>query len=528
MFLSSSSSDRSWQWRAVVAFAVVVACLPCYVAASSTSPNSWGCEDYWKGPSRDNSITDCLANQDRNKQWTSWFWVPALPFAILAFLILCYPVIFICRQACNMCGGRRRQPGVCCRCEPMDEATGRLWVDVTQEEKNNRYSRCDHACVKVPAFLFCILSVGVIIVVIRGASESEKAASALRTDLETMTVDPLSVQLQKLTVFIENAGVSVSELQPVSAVVTKFKDYLRMYDDDYESYITNGIRIGMNVLGVMPFVFTLLMPCYASFDRCRQFWPWCTSCIYFFWGVVFSALGGLFLFMAVILSTGCGEIKRQDLRMPGIMQWYVKPFCENLNQFGPMVDTFTSFETQRAQSFCSTVGTYCNNGVALAVNDAFDCTAAFDADPASFCVTYAASVTATASIALKSSSTWCAAGTKYLEVTSTTCPNMPSADLDAITTSITQQSQAQNLRRAVNETTKSTQDLTDCNYLLDLGCGAVRRGCPYLRNAGWMIGFGCFFASVLFTGGIFVMFRGQKVFYKSKSAANAPDDDARK
>jgi ABC-type sugar transport system permease subunit len=480
--------------------------------APATATASWGCENYWAGPSSANSVEECLRNQNRDSQWTKWMWIPALPALVFVIVFMIYPIVFALRQCCNLCGGRRRQPGVCCRCSSE-------WDLKSETEKNQAYTPADHCCVKCPAFFLCILSVGVIVVIVRGASEADKANSYLLEDIQGISIDTfkkLNIQVQTALTNTSNTSTTVayyapataSTFQPMTDMVRYYQDGYNNYVSNYESIVTNVIRIGMNCLGAIPFVFFILLPIYASKNNCRHFWPSCTTCIYFLFAIVFSLLGVIFLAMAVGFATGCGEVERQTLREPGIFQWYVKPYCESQQFFNSMVAGFDTSEASYASKFCEALTANCSSTTtynSASPNDNFYCTVT-SANYNTVCTNFASAKAVVDQMKVKTGSPACTSC--MFSACETTCNTVAQRGTAKRTMYLYAAT------RGYSSAANITLPLKGCNYLLDIGADTVTRGCPALRDASWMIGFGCFFAGLLFSVGIIVLFRGQKVFYK--------------
>lgn len=480
------------------------------VTPTAAEFSSWGCENYWTMPSSDNSVEDCVKNQDRQSQWTQWLWIPALPALVFAIVLVFYPIVFFCRQCCNLCGGRRRQPGVCCRCKSE-------WDQKSETEKDRAYTASDHCCVKCPAFVLCILSLGVIITIVRGASEAESANAYLLEDVQKNTIDTFDAISDQLRVLLSNysmsppayyAPVTSDTFDSISSMTGYFQDGYDTHVNDYQKYVTNAIRIGMNCLGVIPFVFFILLPIYASKNKCRRFWPCCTTCVYFFFAIVFSLLGVLFLLLAVAFDTSSGEVSRQFARKPGVFQWYVKPYCVQQAFFDSMVDGFATSEVDYASSFCEALTKNCSSSTTYDSNnpdDNFVCTVT-SVNFASVCTSYTAALSVLNNMVAKTGSPAC-----------TSCSF---ASCSSSCSTATQRQTAKEsmylyvASRAFYQAQEAASDLLDCDYLLDLGALSVNRGCPALRMSFFLIGFGCFFAGLLFSIGIIILFRGQKVFYK--------------
>lgn len=507
--------SSSVQWLAIAAL-LALAVVP--VAAAEVS--SWGCEKFWAGPSNDNSIEDCLKDQNREEQWTKWLWIPALPALVFVIVFVFYPIVFVCRQGCNLCGGRRRQPGVCCTCDEKE------WRYKSTAEKDAHYTPHDHCVVKTPAFIVCILSVGVIIAIIRGASEADKANSYLLEDVKKSTISTLSGLSDQVKTALTNttsgtyySPVDSSTFKSVDDIIQKFQDGYNKYVDDYETYVTNAIRIGMNCLGAVPFAFFLLLPIYASRDNCRRIWPWCTTCIYFVFAIVFSLLGVVFLVLAVGFQTSNGEINRQYAREPGVFQWYAKPYCQAEDAFSSMIEGFATAEQQYAADFCQALTQNCSSGTTYnsgtpEIN--FVCDGLTSSNYASVCTSYSTAAAVLGGMVVKTGSPACTSCT--FSTCSTDCAT--SEQQSSATT--TMYLFAATL--GFNSAGSIASPLKDCDYILDLGADSVKRGCPALRDSSYLVGFGCFGAAVLFSVGIVVLFKGQKVFYKKRSQGGERKD----
>lgn len=486
-----------------------------HCAQIAAGANSWGCETYWSGPSASNSITDCLQNQNRQDNWTKWFWIPALSALTLALLLLVFPVVFTCRQCCNLCGGRTRQPGVCCSCRSE-------WDHRSRDEKDAAYSRKDHLRVKVPSFLVCIAAVGVLITIVRGASECQTAASLIREGVESKLIDTLaSISTLAKTAVTQSSGGYVSPVtdatfEPIDSVVSTLKGNLKTYDNDYSTYITDTIRIGMNILGVVPFVCLLLLPLYASRDRCLRFWPSASSVFYFLLGMVFAALGLIFLFSAVALATGCGELERQTQRSPGIFQWYVKPWCTAQHQFDSLDTSLSSAADQYAVDFCTAASSYCDSSTTYISGSSVRYVCSFTSASAStLCATYDLATSQLNQMSVKSGASTCSGSDCSFSVCASSCTD------STFRANVASAYEKYTNSQKISSSHTIISPVLDCNYLADLGVSTVFGACPSLRNGFWMLGFGSWVGSLLFIVGIVLMMRGQKVFYKQKAPTAA-------
>jgi hypothetical protein len=377
--------------------------------------------------------------------------------------------------------------------------------------------------VKTPAFMICILSVGVIISIIRGASAADQANTYFLADVQANAIDVFSGLSTQIKTVLTNSSsssyyspVNSTTFSSIDSIIQDFQDGYNTYVNDYQTYVTNVIRIGMNCLGAIPFVFFVLMPIYASKDNCRRIWPWCTTCIYFVFAVVFSLLGVVFLVLAVGFQTSNGEVQRQYSREPGVFQWYAKPYCQDQDAFSGMVDGFGTSEQQYAADFCLALTQNCSAGSTYNAGTPeinFVCNGLTAANYATVCTSYATAATVVGAMVVKTGSPACTTCT--FSSCSTQCATARQRSSASSTMSLFAAS------LGFNRAATIATPLLDCNYILDLGANAVRRGCPQLRDSSYMVGFGCFGAGLLFAIGIIVLFRGQKVFYKLRS----PDEN---
>ncbi|CUG07335.1 membrane-associated protein, putative [Bodo saltans] len=381
--------------------------------------------------------------------------------------------------------------------------------------------------VKTPAFIICIASVGVIISIIRGASAADQGNSYLVADVQEKAIDVISGLSDQIKTVLTNTSsnpssyyspVNDSTFSSVDNIIEKFQDGYNTYVNDYQTYVTNAIRIGMNCLGAVPFVFFILLPIYASKDDCRRIWPWCTTCIYFVFAVVFSLLGVVFLFLAVAFQTSNGEIQRQYAREPGVFQWYVKPYCQDQSAFSDMITGFNTAEQQYASSFCQALTQNCSSGAAYDSTTPdinFVCDGLTSTNYASVCTSFATATSVLGAMVVKTGSPACTS------CTFSTCSTQCATDSERSSATTTMYLFA--ATAGFNRAGSIASPLNDCNYLLDIGANAVSRGCPQLRDSSYLVGFGCFAAGILFSAGIVVLFRGQKVFYKLRSSDDNND-----
>ncbi|KAH9597280.1 hypothetical protein LSM04_007998 [Trypanosoma melophagium] len=76
-----------------------------------------------------------------------------------------------------------------------------------------------------------------------------------------------------------------------------------------------------------------LMILLACCRCCVPCLPLSLSCVYWIFGVVYSLLGVVVILVAYLASVGCGEVQLQYQRQPGVFQWYLVPFCNEMFNF---------------------------------------------------------------------------------------------------------------------------------------------------------------------------------------------------
>lgn len=504
------------------------------LAASSNFPKTFNCDKVWTGPSANNDVMECAQKQDVSL-WQYGLVVIAIPAVMLGFLILFYPPFFFLRQCCNLCGGRHRQPGYCCTRNP------KLWDEQDKEGRvkktteNAAYSDEQICRVRVFAFLTFMGTVFVLVFMVNSVSELRTAATDLWEKFLDQTLLYFLDQYDELQLTlasrVEN-GRAVEYIPPITFDTLRdvdnfmgiFRQVSKSYNEDYKDVVTVQVRIALTVFAVLPFLFIMLTPLYASLNRCLSFWPACTTCVYFFLGILYSLVAILFFTVGLLTNSMCGEVEAYHAQEPGIMNWYVIPQCEQARVFDSFGTSLNSAQGLYATEYCKALTTICDSTPAynpLTPKLVYVCD--WDNSTASSrCPNFSDATVAGNSLTAKVGAQPCGSNPSGCNVTVCASNCTDSGVQHAASDAAIQLSRSNKFRLAY----VIIQPWLNCGSVVSRGIIAMTENCQQVSDTTWKVGIASVVGTFLFCVGIVILFKGQKLFFK-KSAdreQRAPTD----
>ena len=483
------------------------------VACVSAEHPSFGCEKVWSNASSKNDVMKCMTTASNYSSAAGMFVPAALCVLFLVCLGLFYPFFFCCRQCCNLCGGRHRQPGYCCTGKPEE------WADRTQAEKDAAYTAGQRWCAKIGLLIVFLVGGGAIIVMNTGAAKGVDSVHNTLDDFEIKllgNISGLETNIKNLLKDILSptgyaGNMSNTTFDPLDKAVSGLRNSTNSIRSNFDKY-SGQVQLGASLLSAAPLIFMLPLVLFALFGV-RRFGPACCTCCYWFTALLFCLLGLIFLIFAVVFTDLCGEVDRYKAGEPGILKWYAEPMCAdqitNLN-VTQLTSTFTDKMKIFSGEVCKNLAQVCDSTVAYNAATpklVFQC-ALTPATAAASCTTFAQANAIIQGSTPKTGFKACGGGTVACNMTgcSVSCdaPQAKSGMSDAISLLGT----ALKFEKAFDLVTP----LLTCSYWFAVVL-QVFDHCHDLRDSWWMMGASFLVGVFTFTAGICLAFRGQKVFF---------------
>jgi hypothetical protein len=255
----------------------------------------------------------------------------------------------------------------------------------------------------------------------------------------------------------------------------------------------------------------------------RSCLPATTTCVTFLFIIVFSLLAVVFTVLAFGFTILCGEIDRQHAREPGVIQWFAVPYCVNATQdiFTKLNDTVGDGEKTNAAEFCRQISKFCDpNPVYDALNAptiVFICNVT-NTTAASKCPTFQTAYDLMLNSVAKTGSNACS-GNPSCNMTScgTEC------DITEVRYGFGNATKILHFALQAVQAYEIVAPLLDCNTIVDHVLAAFD-ACHKARDGMTEVGWAFIVSDMLFISTIFILFRGQKVFF-SYSMDNVRDWD---
>ena len=488
-------------------------CVVFAIVLQLTDAYDFGCQKIWSGPSADNSVTDCFTSAERTTNNAGKIVPPA--FMLLTFLVVLigYPLFFCVRQCCDGCGSNKMRPGASC-------CGGKEWDPVPDEVKMRYYPRPYLRSIKIGAFIVFALSVIILIIIVTGAAELESAQSSFFLKVKDDVLDYFSgVSLSirnDLTLADGNLIPPLTDdiFTNIDNAIVDAETFRQDRKDDVAMHM-DKIRIAVNCLAVIPFIFLFFTVACAAFDI-RVCIPATFTCFYYIFFIVYALIAVIFLTLGVVFLDFCGEITLHKQRQPGILQWYVIPYCESKANFDKTRNDLGETIVNNSALACSEMSAFCDPADTYSFTNPskmFVCPLT-SYNVGSQCKTLLDVTNLVKNSEAKTGSPACTNCTIY------TCPDeCLFADLRNTTGEVV---------TALDYATRGTQafervvPLLDCNSLLDRLVLPFSE-CSKFHNGFLMVGSAGSFGAWLFIFGIAIMFKGQKVFFKPPERKNVEE-----
>jgi hypothetical protein len=481
---------------------------------------SLGCDKVWKNNvSSKNDPGKCMTDLGKIGDLAGYLVMPALCILFLVFLGFIFPFFFCCRQCCNLCGGKHRQPGYCCTCKPEE------WIQKTEAEKDAAYSPGQRMCAKIGILVTLLVGGASIIIMNTGAAKCIMGIddtlgtfdgkvlgnlSGLVTDIDTILKDSLSP-----------TGLAGNVSNTTSEPITKAVNNLRNQTRTAQKTIKDMSQLTELVAGLISAMPLILMVPLAIFALCnvRRCGPACCTCCYYFTVLLFSLLGLLTFIFAIFFTLLCGEVDLYKAREPGILTLWAEPMCEEQLEkmnVSKMTQTFDESLVKFSGQTCTELAKVCSSSTAFNAATpelVFVCNLTPSNAKAS-CVNLSQANKVMTNSAAKTGINPCTGGTVACNMTgcSESCDN-PSAKT-AMKAGVVALALVDKFQRVMN----LVLPLLRCRYWFVVfmrtfdHCHAVEEGL-------WMIGASFLIGMFVLFAGICLAFRGQKVFFTPKTGS---------
>lgn len=496
----------------VVAIAVAAAALLGEVALA----DSLECEKHWKGPDADNSVPECMWDVERLQKQVWILIVLLIPVLAILVTLVSWPIAFIGRLCCGICGSNRRRPASSCCCG------GRAWDKAPSDAKDRAYPPAYVRRIKFMAFVLAALSIGCLVVMTVGAEK-------LRGIYDDGIQDGYGILnyfdgiLATVRVYATlPSGEIVPPLSPDAFDI--FLDVTRTYRAEidtfrrnYEKYVDQG-HSGLVAISVIPAIFLFIGFAYAAFDV-RRVLPAVTTIINFLLVIVYAILSIVFFIGAIAFLHLCTEIELHKQRRPGVIQWWVVPLCYRDAPFADFNREIYDAQRENSADACENMRSICSPS--RTYNPAFP-SQTFQCDitdPQRQCTSVETALPLLNPISAK---TGVPGGACNASVPANQCGFRQCAsfcnDAEARHFSSETVQVLDYAERFVNAT-NVLYPVMDCNELADRLLVPFRN-CEKIRDGFFLLGAGTGVSYLLFMYGIVVLFIGQKVYFKlPKSAA---------
>ncbi|KAH9597199.1 hypothetical protein LSM04_005086 [Trypanosoma melophagium] len=480
----SMMSPKGLAVAAVTLLVLFVIVMPSPVSAQK----SLECQKVWEGPSISNDVIACLFNKDRIKdQWLHLLF-PGISALLFLVTLLTFPILFLCVTCC--------QCSSCCK---------------RREGDSTANSRCFVWMWIAYAILW---SCGVVVLVIYGAKLLSVSLPALIDNTLDGPLNYFNETAEKIVDFTSNwttgkreplGGIKLDTeaFSNVSDIATNFLNNVR---DDMQKYI-GWVPIVSYSVGGVGVVLMFLMILLACCRCCVPCLPLSLSCVYWIFGVVYSLLGVVVILVAYLASVGCGEVQLQYQRQPGVFQWYLVPFCNEMFNFETINTEVRNTESTYSKNACESLLAVCDN----TPKPLPPLTCGKDITKPDQCPDFGTMAEVMETTTVKAATFACPVPTESCSLAecAASCTNKELRAAAAALLAVA--AQARNASIAVSY----ARPLLQCNFVVDELLGALD-SCNDLKTGSLMLGMGFFVGGLMFGLAIYVMFRGSCVWRNPK------------
>ncbi|KAH8617011.1 hypothetical protein ERJ75_000429600 [Trypanosoma vivax] len=208
---------------------------------------------------------------------------------------------------------------------------------------------------------------GVSLLVIVGASSISKSAVHVVFDALDRPIETVNYTKEMIIDFTADWSSGTREPRDEHVDLSAFdeaeKQARLIVDDIRLNYNKYGKHVPMVSYGVgaLPIVLMSLLALVAFCRCCVPCLPLVLSWVYWAFGVVFSLLAIVMVVLAYVFSTLCGEIAAHNERDPGLLQWYLVPFCESEFNFTEVNAQVNRTENKMSMDTCRDLLEHCDN-----------------------------------------------------------------------------------------------------------------------------------------------------------------------
>lgn len=481
-----------------------------FIVPCTTSAYDFGCQDVWEGPSADNDPVECIIGlKDRDFGML----VPPLVGAIITgCMLIFFPATFLCRIF-GACGSNEPRPGSECCCD------GEEWDYVEEEVKLSMYPKSYVSKVKGTGFLVFVSSAFCIVGIVYGTYLSFEAIDVVLVAVKTEVLDWVGDTLAAIQRTVKTSDGSY--IQPVTN--DTFSSATDLYDWAKEQYETfdrifhqesatvTYVLYSISCVPTVGLLFILIM----AFFNVRRVMPKLFQCFYFFFGLLFGAVGTAILVVGVGGLMICGEATLQQWKSPGIFQWYIIPQCEAQTVLANVTNQIRSMEVENSISACRETLAVCDEGSVYDISEhekIFSCNLT-ESNIALVCGSFEEMNHTILSLPFKS-------GTAALCPSCSSYSDCPTKCTDEGLRNKTRQS-IEIIKVALNASTTISKFLPelDCDSLTTRLLSPLFKGgqCERLSLGLLLIGGGASFACLVYLWGIIVLCKGQKLFFDRRA-----------
>lgn len=505
--------------RAGLWLAAAVAVLVASTASAQIPTRTFECEKVWGSPSRNNSVTACLANSTHLQAWAlgpkqvGYVVLFVIPVVCLIIVLLCCPFTVMGRYICKCCGSYRRRPDtVCCG--------GSEWDDESPEVKDTAYSVSSIRNTKAAAVIIFAIGLAPLVLAVNGTSLMNVSYTQFFSEALGVIswADGRSAAIRELMT-VNSTGRLIEPLTPelfwnMGNTTADFRLQLENAKASADPYISNANIVAI-CIATIPLLFLVLTVLCAVLDI-RTGLPCANVCCHFIFIILYSIGAVVFLIGGFFLGNVCGErdVFLANSTTPGLISYYLVPVCDHVFPFEQVKTDVTNVIGNQSLKACQNMQTICDT--ATTYNSAFPdvvytCSIT---NPQGDCPDFVAADNIGKAMRLKSGAPVVCENNSIVE---TPCTLSLCGQLCNESTIRNNSAKASNnLQQAANGEVAFVvyvEPLLSCAriYTEALRPLAV---CNTLASSFFFIGGGFLGYTVLFMAGLIVLWRGQKRFFK--------------
>jgi hypothetical protein len=479
------------------------------------SSSTFECEAVWPNASIDNSLISCLANATHLATLFNTTNERAevagtlVPLALVVIVVIWFPIFLSLRYCVDFCGSYKRRPGYFCY-------GGEEWDDADPETKNHHYSSADAGCLRATAYLSLFLSFIPMTLLLVGTGDIQAGYNAIFAELFEIVgwAEAKQTQIRELVTYPNSTEfippMTNQILVDVATAVNSYDNDLRKADDINKQLI-DVIKTVSIVFAILPVVSLLANALFATFDI-RKCWPLVNSFFHFILLCFYAVIASAVLLLGVMTDRICGERDHALHLRPGIGTYWMVPACEANSDFAPVIDSFAYGTEISARAACQKLADHCSsaspvyNGAAPA--KIFYCPLLVDPQTQCKNNTEARLQIDDSTVVLLTGGNTCSDSPCKVRNCRQNCSD--SGDRLIANEIIFSLQNADRLQAAE---TLFVADISNCTRVVQTTM-TYFKSCGKIKTSVFFVGVGsCIFVG-MFIIGMFVIFRGQKRFFK--------------